>query len=592
VAEGLPGVAAPPGAEERRESLVEVYRQASVCVKCPLSETRNSVVFGSGNSDADLMFVGEAPGAEEDRQGLPFVGRAGNLLTELLEGIGMRREDVFIANVLKCLRYNALVQLGDGSWDRIGRLVRSRYSGEVMSVDGGGELVPRKVTGWHASPLAGRSVYRLSYGSAKKTGASGTVSTQLTGDHEVLTERGFIAVEQLRPPDRVATGQGLSALARDVVCGTLLGDGSINGSSAHLQISHSSRQAGYAEFKAGLLAELSPATTELEVAAVAGGDRSYPVVHVRTLAHRALGVFRNEFYGPTKRVPGWIAERLNDRMLAFWFMDDGHTRIRDGGREPLAEIATNAFSEQDIQILLNGLARLGLPSKSLRHRIYFDVATTRELSGRIAPYVPSTMRYKLHPDHQDAIPLDRTRLQAGRPEVLFDEVVVEEITDRPRGDTTFFCLDVEGTHNFVTSGGVVHNCRPPGNRDPQPEEIDSCRPWLEEQVRLIEPRVIGTLGNFATKLLTGSPTGITKVRGTAQHHTLGGRPVLLLPLFHPAAGLRTPKVAEQLREDFKLIPALLAEPLLDTEPEPVYGRADDEEPGPVEVGPDQMGLFG
>ena len=49
-------------------------------------------------------------------------------------------------------------------------------------------------------------------------------------------------------------------------------------------------------------------------------------------------------------------------------------------------------------------------------------------------------------------------------------------------------------------------CRPPGNRDPQPQEIDSCRPWLEEQVRLIEPRVIGTLGNFATKLLTGSPT--------------------------------------------------------------------------------------
>ena len=102
MAEALPGVASPPSAEQRRESLVEVYKQASVCVKCPLSETRNSVVFGSGNSDADLMFVGEAPGAEEDRQGLPFVGRAGNFLTELLEGIGMRREDVFIANVLKC----------------------------------------------------------------------------------------------------------------------------------------------------------------------------------------------------------------------------------------------------------------------------------------------------------------------------------------------------------------------------------------------------------------------------------------------------------------------------------------------------------
>ena len=238
MAEALPGVAAAPTAEERRAALVEVYKQASVCVKCPLAETRNSVVFGSGNSDADLMFVGEAPGAEEDRQGLPFVGRAGNFLTELLEGVGMRRDDVFIANVLKC--------------------------------------------------------------------------------------------------------------------------------------------------------------------------------------------------------------------------------------------------------------------------------------------------------------------------------------------------------------------RPPDNRDPQPEEIDSCRPWLEEQVRLIEPRVIGTLGNFATKLLTGSPTGITKVRGTAQHRTLGGRPVLLLPLFHPAAGLRTPRVAEQLREDFRLIPDLLAEPVLDLAPEPAIagGAGDEDQPGPVEVGPDQMDLFG
>ena len=87
--------------ESRREALVEVYNQASICERCPLSETRNRVVFGSGNANADLMFVGEAPGAEEDRQGLPFVGRAGAFLTDLLEGIGLNREDVFIANVLK-----------------------------------------------------------------------------------------------------------------------------------------------------------------------------------------------------------------------------------------------------------------------------------------------------------------------------------------------------------------------------------------------------------------------------------------------------------------------------------------------------------
>ena len=88
--------------EERRERLVEIYREASVCTRCPLSETRTNVVFGAGNADADLMFVGEAPGAEEDRQGLPFVGRAGALLTELLQGIGLTREEVWITSVLRC----------------------------------------------------------------------------------------------------------------------------------------------------------------------------------------------------------------------------------------------------------------------------------------------------------------------------------------------------------------------------------------------------------------------------------------------------------------------------------------------------------
>jgi uracil-DNA glycosylase len=216
-------------AAARREALVEVYNQASVCELCPLAETRNTVVFGAGNADADLMFVGEAPGAEEDRQGLPFVGRAGGFLTELLEGIGLKREDVFIANVLKC--------------------------------------------------------------------------------------------------------------------------------------------------------------------------------------------------------------------------------------------------------------------------------------------------------------------------------------------------------------------RPPGNRDPQGEEIDSCRPYLEKQVELIQPRVIGTLGNFATKLLTGNPTGITRVRGAPQEQVMGGRPVYLLPLFHPAAGLRTPAVADQLRQDFEAIPGLLEQALPDG-PEPLIPESQRERE------PDQLGFFG
>src|SRR5690349_23449960 len=90
-------------ASERREELKAVWEQARTCWRCPqLASTRNTVVFGSGNADADLMFVGEAPGANEDRLGLPFVGQAGRLLDQLLSEIGLERKDVFVANVLKC----------------------------------------------------------------------------------------------------------------------------------------------------------------------------------------------------------------------------------------------------------------------------------------------------------------------------------------------------------------------------------------------------------------------------------------------------------------------------------------------------------
>jgi len=138
----------------------------------------------------------------------------------------------------------------------------------------------------------------------------------------------------------------------------------------------------------------------------------------------------------------------------------------------------------------------------------------------------------------------------------------------------------------------VLKSRPPGNRDPQPMEIETCKPYLFEQVRLIEPTVICTLGNFATKLLSGNPAGITKVRGAPQVHELGGRTVFLFPIFHPAAALRTPAVKEQLREDFAKLPSLLAmgPPVIAEEPED-EAPADEADTAP-EVPADQLDFFG
>lgn len=103
----------------------------------------------------------------------------------------------------------------------------------------------------------------------------------------------------------------------------------------------------------------------------------------------------------------------------------------------------------------------------------------------------------------------------------------------------------------------VLKCRPPGNRDPMPEEIAACEPHLFHQIELIEPTLVATLGNFATKLLSGRPAGITRVHGQEQEVTLGTRNVLLYPIYHPAAALYTPSMLKVLEEDFARIPALL-----------------------------------
>jgi uracil-DNA glycosylase len=113
-------------------------------------------------------------------------------------------------------------------------------------------------------------------------------------------------------------------------------------------------------------------------------------------------------------------------------------------------------------------------------------------------------------------------------------------------------------------------CRPPGNRDPLPQEIDACQGYLFRKLELIEPHVVCTLGNFSTKLLRGDPaTGITRLHGREEIRAIGPRRVRLYPLYHPAAALYTPKMLDTLRADFARIPGLLAlDPPDQPEPEP------------------------
>ena len=132
--------------------------------------------------------------------------------------------------------------------------------------------------------------------------------------------------------------------------------------------------------------------------------------------------------------------------------------------------------------------------------------------------------------------------------------------------------DIGLTREQVYIANVL-KCRPPGNRDPMPDEIEECKPWLKEQLALIDPRVIATLGNFATQLLLGRKVGITKVRG--QRFDWRGR--ILIPTFHPAAVLRggaSGLQMQQIEQDFAMIRKTL-----------------DEVPAPAEDPGEQLGLF-
>jgi uracil-DNA glycosylase family 4 len=145
----------------------------------------------------------------------------------------------------------------------------------------------------------------------------------------------------------------------------------------------------------------------------------------------------------------------------------------------------------------------------------------------------------------------------------------------------------------------VVKCRPPGNRDPHPHEIESCHHYLRDQVQLIQPTVICTLGNFATKLLREDPTGISRLHGRDEVRTIGGRAIRLLPLYHPAAALYTPSTLQTLRDDFAHIPGLLARgapaqavAAAETEATPeVEASAPGDPPEPVDSPAPQMGLF-
>ncbi|MEA2449163.1 MAG: uracil-DNA glycosylase [Thermoleophilaceae bacterium] len=204
---------------------------------------------------------------------------------------------------------------------------------------------------------------------------------------------------------------------------------------------------------------------------------------------------------------------------------------------------------------------------------------------------------QLHADHGCPLKAERTNIVFGMGNADADLMFVgeapgrdEDIQGKPFVGRAGRLLDqlleeigIPRPDVFIAN---VLKCRPPGNRDPLPDEIAECEPHLMRQIALIEPKVICTLGNFATKAITGRPEGITRVCGRPQKRELGGLDVTVYPLLHPAAALRTPASLNKLREDMSRLPALLDE-LAPTEPVGVVAASEPEEPEAP-----QLDLFG
>jgi DNA polymerase len=158
-------------------------------------------------------------------------------------------------------------------------------------------------------------------------------------------------------------------------------------------------------------------------------------------------------------------------------------------------------------------------------------------------------------------------------------------------DTLLAGIGLERRNVYIAN---VLKCRPPGNRDPQPDEIEACEPHLFRQLAIVEPKLVATLGNFATKLLSAKPHGITRVHGVPQEASVGGRQVTLYPIYHPAAALYTPAMLRTLEEDFARIPSLLAPASAPAPPVAPVIRLPERTAAPVfaaAAAQEQLGLF-
>ena len=548
--------------------LDQLAAEVSVCTKCVLHKSRVKAVPGEGPANADIMFIGEGPGFHENQQGRPFVGAAGQFLEELLASIGLKREQVFITNVVKCfISPRVLIYTGEGYRPikdiKVGDLVLT-HTGKFRRVT---YVRPREVL------PAGSDVVTLVI-SPPQGGKA--VRITVTPEHPFLVNGEWKPARAIRQGDSIATlGDRCEVCGRTYFVRYDRYDARVYHTCS--PTCHNRRVLHSPETRAKIRQTIAQQYAEGLRDPIAITARA----NERTRALVAAGEAKIQHMTPAERHRGRVA--LAARITA------GNGKHPIGyGEEEFKSILEQIGAEYIHHFALPGSAYtydFCLPREKIlievrgpgfSNRSVQERALIKDQQAEVAGYLALSLWWLeivRYPDMTKAL-LERL-LRNHHGEYVFVDAVVKKVEIRyARRSFPLYNIGVEEDESYIAAGVVSHNCRPPGNRDPLPEEIEACKPYLDRQIALIKPKVIVTLGRFS----------MARAFPNEKISAIHGRPkkiegIVWLPMFHPAAALHQPSLRRTVEEDFKTLPKILAE---------IEQIQDEEEPPPQA---EQLSLF-
>ena len=519
------------------ELLDKLNEKVCNCQKCPdLVANRTQTVLHSGNPNAKILFLGEAPGQDEDEQGEAFVGRAGQLLTSIISACGWERDkDVYICNILKCLDGSTKVLTLDG-YKPISHIVKHKLNEFVACVDQNGNKQYKKITNWYRSLLSNRDLFKLILANGRKgtRPAGGT----FTSDHEFLTQEGYIPIVCLQSNHKIHSGtMQPGPLVREMLIGTLLGDSRFAISSSNFCITHGYKQYPYLLHKLSILGanyrKCKFILTNINNSPAIG----FSLPTSPFYRHLCKITYPNGI----KEVTDELLDEFSPISLAFLYGDDGSIN-----KKGLAEIATCSFKPSDVDKIIDALNKINIKAyrrPSAKYpRIHFDKINSYKLSEMVAPYIHPSLNYKILGAHKE---IEKRLLQYSE-EPFFDNYELIKVNKNPKW---VYCIDVEDYHNFITTSGVVHNCRPPKNRTPTDVEAKNCEPYLKLQIKIINPKFIVCMGATAVRHLLKMTHPMGYMRGKWFKYEDAHVNADVICTYHPSYLLRNPAAKDDVAED-------------------------------------------